>query len=313
MSQVRAIQPSTRSVTAATKNVMQAAIRRRRVRHAGRDRQQHEHRHQHEPQRGQRVGRRWHRRWPTGADSARRPGHRPPRRLPRDDRRRLLGRRDTGSLARTATRPDAARYACETNPYPPVAAEIILTGSATRSTPDAPRPAPRRGRPAAARRDRRRHRTSVRRAVDLGRLVRARPSTPSSDTESTSTSTVRADPVLGALAAQLLGQRAEPVVPPRDRAGPDLAGQPGGLGAVLVAVVEDADRVQPGLGQEALQLVVFGRGLAREADDEVAAGAGAAARAARAEASSSQNRSVEPNRRIRRSTDSDECWNDRSK
>ena len=34
---------------------------------------------------------------------------------------------------------------------------------------------------------------------------------------------------------------------------------------------------------------------------------------ARTEASSSRNRSVEPNRRIRRSTGSLECWNDRSK
>src|SRR6185312_9478583 len=49
----------------------------------------------------------------------------------------------------------------------------------------------------------------------------------------------------------------------------DAVGERRGLGAVLVGVAEDPDRVQPGLVQEQLKLPqVLGR-LAREADDEV--------------------------------------------
>ena len=53
-----------------------------------------------------------------------------------------------------------------------------------------------------------------------------------------------------------------------------LSVEAGGLGAVLVGVAEHADRVEPGRGQEPLQLGEVGLGLAREADDHVAARAG---------------------------------------
>src|SRR3954470_10437236 len=102
------------------------------------------------------------------------------------------------------------------------------------------------------------------RAVDLGRLVLgpaldlARHHRVDQDLDD------RVESLLGPLGAQLVGQRDQPVVPPLDGVFPDLAGQAGRLGAVLVAVVEDADRVESRVGQEADQLVDVLPGLAGE-------------------------------------------------
>ena len=61
------------------------------------------------------------------------------------------------------------------------------------------------------------------------------------------------------------------------------------VGALLVGVAEHADRVQPGGGQEPLELGDVVLGLAGEADDDVAARAEVRARAPRARSSRSRN------------------------
>lgn len=83
-----------------------------------------------------------------------------------------------------------------------------------------------------------------------------------------------ADPLLGALRGQLLGQPGNPRQPLGDHIRVDLVLVRGGLGAVLVGVAEDADGIEPGLGDEALQLRQVALALAGEADDEVGAGSG---------------------------------------
>ena len=91
-----------------------------------------------------------------------------------------------------------------------------------------------------------------------------------------------------------------------------LPGSAGRLGAVLVAVVEDADRVEPRLGQEPPSSATSAR-VSPGKPTMTLLRAPASGASARTESSSSRNRSVEPNRRIRRSTGSLECWKDRSK
>ena len=54
-----------------------------------------------------------------------------------------------------------------------------------------------------------------------------------------------------------------------------------GLGAVLVGVAEDTDRVEPRLDEEPLELGDVGLGLTGEADDHVGADAGARRQGAR--------------------------------
>ena len=105
----------------------------------------------------------------------------------------------------------------------------------------------------------------------------ARPSySPSPSSSSTSDpSIVSPDPVGGPLRHELLGQVGE-LAPPggRSRPRPAWPVRRRGLGAVLVGVAEDADRVQPRLAQEQLELGQVGGGLAGEADDEVGPDAG---------------------------------------
>ena len=79
------------------------------------------------------------------------------------------------------------------------------------------------------------------------------------------------DPVLGTLRDEFVGQRADPRDPLGDHVGVELAVEADRVGALFVGVAEHADRVQPGGGQKALQLGDVGLGLAREADDHVAA------------------------------------------
>ena len=93
-----------------------------------------------------------------------------------------------------------------------------------------------------------------RRAIDLGCLVcGAALDTVATDRVDQHVD-CRTDAILGALGTQLLGERAQFVVPAFDLVVIDLAGQARRLGAVLVGVVEDTDRVEAGVGEEALQL-----------------------------------------------------------
>src|SRR5580692_6033945 len=80
-----------------------------------------------------------------------------------------------------------------------------------------------------------------------------------------------AHPVRGALRHDLLGEAGELADPAGDLILVHLVrrGEGGGLGAVLVGVAEDADRVEPRLAQEQLELAQVGGGLPGEADDEV--------------------------------------------
>src|SRR5580693_6536563 len=89
-----------------------------------------------------------------------------------------------------------------------------------------------------------------------------------------------AHPVRGALRHDLLGEAGEVADPAGDLILVHLVrrGEGGGLGAVLVGVAEDADRVQPRLAQEQLELAQVGGGLPGEADDEVRPDAGIGAR-----------------------------------
>ena len=73
---------------------------------------------------------------------------------------------------------------------------------------------------------------------------------------------------------QFLGEGGDLLDPPGHLRLGELAGQGGGLGAVLVGVAEDPDRVQPRAAQEQLQLAQVIGGLAGEADDEIGPHAG---------------------------------------
>ena len=109
-------------------------------------------------------------------------------------------------------------------------------------------------------------------AVDLGRLVRGAPlgGAGHASSSSTSTSTSSPTPVLGALRrpARRPG-RSTRSTRVATTSSSSLPSSVGGLGAVLVGVAEDADRVQPGRGEEPLQLGDVVLGLAREPDDDV--------------------------------------------
>src|SRR6266568_4987391 len=111
-------------------------------------------------------------------------------------------------------------------------------------------------------------------AVDLGRLVRGPPLDPVGADALDEHLDRRAAPLLRALRAQFLDEPADPLVPAPYGRRTDLVRQRGRFGTVLVAVVEHPDRVQPRLGEEALQLGDVGPGLAREPDDDVAARTG---------------------------------------
>ena len=78
-------------------------------------------------------------------------------------------------------------------------------------------------------------------------------------------------PVQRPLRGELLDQGGEPLDPLRDDPVGQLVVEVLGLGAVLVGVAEHADDVEPSGGEEALELVDVVLGLAREADDDVAA------------------------------------------
>lgn len=83
-----------------------------------------------------------------------------------------------------------------------------------------------------------------------------------------------AEPFLGALRRQLLREPGDVRQAFADGVLVQLARVGHRLGALLVGVPEDADGVQPGLGEEALQLGEVRLGLAGEADDEVGPRAG---------------------------------------
>ena len=80
-----------------------------------------------------------------------------------------------------------------------------------------------------------------------------------------------AHPVGRALRHDLLGEAGELADPAVHLVLVELVRvvEAGRLGAVLVGVAEDTDRVQPGLAQEQLKLPQVVGGLAGEADDEV--------------------------------------------
>lgn len=121
-----------------------------------------------------------------------------------------------------------------------------------------------------------------------------------------------ADPLLGPLRGQLLGQLGDVGEALRDGVGVELVLVADRLGALLVRIPEDADRVEAGTGEEAFQLGEVGLGLAGEADDEVGAGTRLGA-LLRMVSRSSRKRSVSPKRRMARSTPGAECWKERSK
>ena len=121
-----------------------------------------------------------------------------------------------------------------------------------------------------------------------------------------------ADALLGPLGGELLGQPGDVLDPVADLVLVELAVERRGLGAVLVGVAEDADRVEPGRLEEVAERREVVLGLAGEADDEV----GADARLGRLRADLVEQReeaSESPNRRIRRSSGPDACWKERSK
>src|ERR1700684_335035 len=75
-----------------------------------------------------------------------------------------------------------------------------------------------------------------------------------------------AQPLGGPLCHELVGEVGQFLDPPGDLVGGQLPGQGCRLGAVLVGVAEDADGVEPGVGQELLQLRHVVLGLAGVAD-----------------------------------------------
>src|SRR5215469_12566606 len=82
----------------------------------------------------------------------------------------------------------------------------------------------------------------------------------------------------GSLGHELVGQVRQILDPPRDLVGRQLAGQRRRLGAVLVGIPEDPDGIEPGVGEETVQLLHVGLGLPRETHDEVGPDAGLRAR-----------------------------------
>src|ERR1035437_9318083 len=78
-----------------------------------------------------------------------------------------------------------------------------------------------------------------------------------------------AAPLGGSLIHELVRQVRKVLDPARDLLAGQLPGEGGRLRAVLVGVAEDPDGIEPGLGQEALQLLDVGIGLAGESDDEI--------------------------------------------
>lgn len=121
-----------------------------------------------------------------------------------------------------------------------------------------------------------------------------------------------ADPLLGTLRGELLGQLRDVGEAFGDDVGVELVLVSDGLGALLVGVTEDTDGVQPRSGQEALQLGEVRLGLpgkpTMKFDRAPACGA-----LPRMVSRSSRKRSVSPNLRIARSTPGAECWKERSK
>ena len=108
---------------------------------------------------------------------------------------------------------------------------------------------------------------------------------------STSTCTLLTDAVGGPLIADLVDQGADHLVAIVDLVGIDLARQVRRLRCPpRREYAEDADHVQPGLAEEVREYLRRPRrGLAGEADDEVAADAGRQERASRTRAISSRN------------------------
>src|SRR5215471_6955146 len=82
----------------------------------------------------------------------------------------------------------------------------------------------------------------------------------------------------GSLGHELVGQVRQILDPPGDLVGRQLAGQRRRLGAVLVGIPEDPDRIEPGVGEETVQLLHVGLGLPGEAHDEVGPDPGLRAR-----------------------------------
>src|SRR5271166_6735434 len=78
-----------------------------------------------------------------------------------------------------------------------------------------------------------------------------------------------AEPALGPLGHQLVGQPGELLDPAGDLSLVQVAGQRRGLGAVLVGVAEDPDRVKADVAQEKFKFPQVVGGLTREAHDEV--------------------------------------------
>src|SRR5215470_10230863 len=82
----------------------------------------------------------------------------------------------------------------------------------------------------------------------------------------------------GSLGHELVGQVRQILDPPRDLVGRQLAGQRRRLGAVLVGIPEDPDGIEPGVGEESVQLLHVGLGLPGETHDEIGPDAGLRAR-----------------------------------
>ena len=240
-SQVRAIQPSTKSVADGDAERDAGGDPQARVGHLGRDGQQRR-----RPGRARCAAR--SARWP-GSPAA--PGR------PAGSWARLALLGDHGAV-RHAGDPWSTRH-LRSSAAPPAPPRSSRPARRSGRRPRCRRPAPGRGRPgrSAARSTPPPPRPACVRAVDLGRLVRGpaldrrrvRPSRPARRRSSRCRSSARWAHSSSASALSPSYRRLIVVVA-------DLAGQPGGLGAVLVAVVEDADRVEAGLGQEALQLGV---------------------------------------------------------
>src|SRR5262249_41432835 len=83
-----------------------------------------------------------------------------------------------------------------------------------------------------------------------------------------------ADPILRTLVTQLVGQRADALIAPADRGPADLARHGGRLGAFFIRIIEYTDSIEARRGEEPLQLRDVSAGLARKANDHVAAAAG---------------------------------------
>lgn len=121
-----------------------------------------------------------------------------------------------------------------------------------------------------------------------------------------------ADPLLGTLRGELLGQLRDVGEAFGDDVGVQLVLVTDRFGALLVGVPEDADGVQARSGEEAFQFGEIRLGLpgkpTMKFDRAPACGA-----LPRMVSRSSRKRSVSPNRRIARSTPGAECWKERSK